>query len=658
MHHRFWCCSGYPAGLPKNTRALWHDVIKLYGSFNSRFFASLTPTEVRLYRGISVGGNMEQSNEATLVSTRALEPGNDLKLVRVGNQGDLFFMSKKGLFRLKNQRNSVFEVVHPAICSLAVGEEAGRLGKVLVDCDGREVCYEVITPESGIKDRFFKLLGGKRSQTDSMLAHQVVHFNVTSHKGLNFPATLVDTKREFAFHWAVSPTGRFLVMARPEKKTYHLQLIDVSDESILADFQMSLAVINDIWVNDAGVVMVDVRQVGEEKLIIALPDNRTRYSFTPPPTYRVLNLGPLHVTVFLESQRHLMMFDYPGNVVVDVDMQPLRELGVEFDFNFNERGDLDVLGWQGGALRIQHSDVKTIAVDAKRWDLTARQVQAEQEQLMVHEATIQHLQERKRLEEVQLSRQLLDAVQTELPSTPQDSFRPRLGGERVAPPTRLPPPGASPLPAIPAIPQVPGVPNIPAIPGVPSAPAMSPPSASGGAPLPPWQLDAGTAVPPPPPPVAPPPSIPAPPPAPSRPTTPSAPPPLAFLQGGVPLPAPDTESVEAGPGLKQEVTQEPPPEQSEPAFSSPEDVDQELERLRMTYIAGEISREAYYKRRAELETQRRGLQGPGLPLASGPKRLDLELGEGSSAPPPRPVLRPKSLDVGPALELPLPDEDL
>lgn len=600
---------------------------------------------------------MEQANEATLVYTRAIEEANDLQLIRVGNQGDLFFMSKKGLFRLRNDRNPQFEIVNPTICSLAVGEEAGRLGKVTVDSDGREICYEVITPEGGLKDRFFKLLGGKKSSGESLLAHQVVHFNVTSNRGLNFPAALVETRREYTFHWGMSPTGRFLVLARPEKKTYNLQLIDVNDESIIADFQMSLAVINDVWVNDAGVVMVDVRQVGEEKLIIALPDNKTRHSFTPPPTYRVLNLGPLHVTVLLESQRRLMIFDYPGNVVADVDLQPLRQLGVQFDFNFNERGDLDVLGWQGGTLRLQHSDVKAILVDAKRWDLTARQHQAEEEQLLVHEATMQHLQERKRLEEFQLSRQLLDAVQTDFsqPSalTPNT---PRLGGERKGPPQPLPPP----------LPQVPSVPHVPEIPQ-PSAEA------------PPWMVGRGSTPPPPPPPIE---SVPPLPPAAIPPvavphvvvpTPATPPPPLAFLSGGSPLPPPDTEGDDAAsapsvpapvptPSAPPPVAAPPPPTPAVTLtnFQTTSDLDAELERLRMTYIAGEISRDVYYKTRAELESQRRNLQTADSPLTSGPMRLDIDMDIESPAPSlghVRPTIRPKSLDMGPSLELPLPGDD-
>lgn len=640
-------------------------LVKLYGSFNSRFFAVLTPTEVRLYRGIAAGGDFGvASNEAQLVFARAMDESLGLDLIRVGNQGDLYFLGKKGLFRLRNDRTAKLEIVNEALCSLARGEEIGKLGQVRVDSDGREVFYEAITPEAGIKDRFRKLWGGKGGG-ESTLAHQVINYNVGTQRKDQFPPTLIDTRREYAFRWNISPSGRFLVQARPEKKYYHLDVIDISDESIIADFQMALANIHDLWVNDAGVMMVDVRQVGEEKVIIALPDGVTRHPFSPPPSYRLVHLGPLHVAMILESQRRLQIYDYTGALVSDVDFQPLRQMGIQFHFNFNDRGQIDILGWHGNTLHLQHSDIKSILVDAQRWNLTARQAQADVEQQMVHEVTQQHMEDRKRMEDFQLSRQLLDAVQSDMPGMGSQAHLPRLGGERGAtpPPAPLPPPISS-IPSVPTIPDAAQVTEVPpwmaGLTGQAAAPPLPPPPAS----LPPPENSSGRVpVPPPPPPI----DRNTPPPLPSRPTSGQQPPQLPFLRGSSPLPPPDTETSERLASAKLPPLPAPdsapltaPPSSALPNFASSAEVDAELERLRMTYIAGEISREIYYSRRAELEGLRRGLTGSTSPQAgpAGPKRLDLELG--SSPPPAPPAHQPPTLRRRPnegSLELPLPGED-
>ena len=643
-------------------------VVKLYGSFNSRFFAVLTPSEVRLYRGIAAGGDFGvASNEAQLVFARAMDESLGLDLIRVGNQGDLYFLGKKGLFRLRNDRNAKLEIVNEALCALARGEDQGRLGQVRIDADGREIFYEAITPEAGIKDRFRKLWGGKGGG-ESTLAHQVINYNVGTQRKDQFPPTLIDTRREYAFRWNISPSGRFLVQARPEKKSYHLDVIDISDESIIADFQMALANIHDLWVNDAVVMMVDVRQVGEEKVIIALPDGVTRHPFSPPPSYRLVHLGPLHVAMILESQRRLQIYDYTGNLTADVDFQPLRQMGIQFHFNFNDRGQIDILGWHGNTLHLQHSDIKSILVDAKRWNLTARQAQADVEQQMVHDVTIQHMEERKRMEDFQLSRQLLDAVQSEMPGMGNQAHLPRLGGERGAtapPPAPLPPPISS-IPSVPSIPDATGgmtqVP--PWMAGLTGQPAPPPPIPPPPAPLPPPESTSGRVpVPAPPPPV----DRNTPPPLPSRPTTAQPPPPLPFLRGSSPLPPPDTENSERLVSSKLPPLPAPdsaplpaPPSAALPGFANTAEVDAELERLRMTYIAGEISREVYYSRRAELEGLRRGLSGSSSPQAgpAGPKRLDLDLELGGPTPPPGhqpPVLRRRPGES--SLELPLPGED-
>jgi hypothetical protein len=625
-------------------------MVKLFGSYNSRFFACLTPTEVRLYRGIAAGAGLMANNEAALVFSRAMDAALGLDLIRVGNQGDLFFLGKKGLFRLRNDRNAQLEVVNDGLCALARGEEQGKLGKVLVDADGREVCYEVITPEGGLKDRFFKLLGSKASG-EALLAHQVVYFSVGNQRPLNFPATLIDSRREYGFRWSMSPSGRFLVQARPEKKAYHLDVIDVTDESIIADFQMALAPIHDLWVNDAGVMMVDVRQVGEEKLIVALPDGTTRHAFCPPASYRVLHLGPLHIALFLDAQRRLQIYDYPGRLVSDVDVQPLRQMRIEHHFNFNDRGQIDFLGWQDNHLHIQHADIKSIVVDAKRWNLTARYQQSEAEQDLLREATSAHIEQRKRMEDVQLSRQLMDAVQAQTP-------RP------LAP---LPPPAPLPAPGSPtSITPPTSVPWAAAL-ETPSSEPLAPPSQPVIEPtLPPpnreWQ--SVPAAPPPPPPIPPAPRDVSPLPpigAPTRemdlplPTRPAKATPFASAPPH--LPPPDTES-DAPEKPVPPAPPTPAPSEAAAEFSSMAEVDAELERLRMIYIAGETSRDAYYSRRSELENLRRSFTSGKEKPGASPRRLDLDLDlEGETVdpfvPPPQARRRPD----GPSLQLPLPGEE-
>ncbi len=630
--------------------------MQLIGSYNSRFFAALAPSEIRLYRGISAGGNFTESNEATMVYQKPVDASWGLQLLRVANQGDLFFLCKKGLLRLRNDPQAQLEIVNAQLSALAAGDEGGKLGRVRVDADGREILYEVIAPETGLKGKFFKMLGGKSGEPP--LVHQVVHFNLHSQKYLYFPGTQVDPKREYPFVWSSSEGGRFIVQARPEKKAYSIEVIDILSETLISNFQMALAPINELRVNDAGVMLVDVRQIGEEKIIIALPDERTRHHFVPPPSYRVLNLGALHVALVLEEQRRLQIYDYPGKLLADIDTRPLRQLASDFDFNFNERSDIDVLIWQQGRLHLHHADHKSIKVDAQRWHLIAQHQQAQIEHQLVQEATAQHLQDRKKMEDFQLSRQLLEAVQGDVSAaSPPPAQRPHLGGER-RPASPLPPP----VPSFESIPDVPAAPLEPAAPPPWMSPAASSPPPPPTLELPPPEIAIpAPELPPPLPPVL---SVPEPLPTPTPAPPPLPPPPRTPVLDGMPAhlqpPLPSRPSSLKPPASIPSPAAPPPRPAPEPpppptSFSSAADIDAELERLRMTYIAGEITRDVYYQRRSELEAQRRGFQGAS-PALGGPLRLDLEAPGGGAAQPSRPAIKRRALD-GPSLELPLPGSD-
>ncbi|MBT9584434.1 hypothetical protein IV102_13915 [bacterium] len=344
-------------------------MVKLYGSFNSRFFACLTPQEIRLYRGIAAGGSDANPNQAQLLFARAIDESLGVKLIRVGNQGALFFEGPKGLYRLCNNPRAELEMAHER---LPRGAERGKTGRVVVDASGCEVYYETISPVAGIKNRFGKLLGGK-SDCDSSVAHQLVCLNLRDRGQRRFPPARVDTRSGYGFYWSISPSGRFLVQAYPVNRSYHLDIIDVTAECIVADFQMPLANIHRLWVNDSGVMMVHLGHVGDETLILALPDGATRHSFRPPVGCQVLHLGVQHVACLVEMQSRLQVFDYPGNLISEANLQPLRDRGVVVHLGFNDRDQIDVLHWESNTLYLHYADIRSIEVDARRWQLQALQ---------------------------------------------------------------------------------------------------------------------------------------------------------------------------------------------------------------------------------------------------------------------------------------------
>ena len=411
-------------------------VVRFFGSNNSRYFAVKLPGEVRLYRGITAGDGLQLPNEAGFLWSRQVDDNIHGSILRIGNQGDLFFMSPRGLFRMRLDRNATLDQIAP-VCQVARSEEPNQLGRVCVDADGREVFFETITPEAGLKGKLFRLLGSKGQANPSAIVHQIHPYSIsTNQQDLPYPGGVLDAKKGGEFLWNASPCFRYLVMARPEKKTYNIQVVDVAEKSYI-DFSMPLATLAGVWVNEYGTVMVDVRQIGSEQLVIGRRegDRFKRYGFEPPPSYEVAHLAKSYVALKVRTPPRLCLFNFEGSIQADVDVRPLQSMGVTFDFSFNERDDIDVLTWHQGSLFVHHSDSKSIVFDAKRWELTARHAQYEIEEQMVQEATSAHQEEVRRLDRLDATQRLAASVMAEMQAIPDSSLHYE---EAVAPP--LPPP--------------------------------------------------------------------------------------------------------------------------------------------------------------------------------------------------------------------------
>ncbi len=700
-------------------------MVKLYGSYNSRYFAVRLPGEVRLFQGVP----------AALLWSRPVDDSVVEELVKVGDNGEVFFQSSRGIFRLRRDRHATLEPINE-LCALARGDQDPvRLGAVRVNVDGREFCYERIQPESRLTDKIFRLLGSGSKGEPTVKAHQLVLHTLGSDKHLAFFSALIDSKRASHMQWAISPSFRYMVAAQPEKKGLHFQVIDIRDEAVTNEFTLPIPEISGVWINDDGTLMVDIRQVGMEKLVIARNHNGRleKYEIDPPPGYRVHFLGPDYVALKVTGgSPRLVVRHFDNSVLANAEVRPLIDMRVEFEFNFNQRGNIDFLWWKDNTFQVRHTDVRSISTDARRWDLTAQQVHHEQEQALIQEATYQHQEERRRIESAEISRQLHASMQPEYGHPQPPGMQPDYGHQ--GPPPQWPPRPAPPMvgPVVgpePGFPRPQPEPHYQAPPTThltpPSAPTSHPPVGAHAYGPPSQQSYAPP--PPPPPPVAPPqaPRPPAPPPRPPAPpaydkgflktpagppmtepdpgflrapgpppdtegprppmTEPMAQPPAPPVAPPVPAapkridpgflrmgPPPSTEGGPPGPPMTEPQAPAPPrlpPPSTEgppaPAVpTAPEsdgavagltaaEIDNELEKLRMHYIAGEIGRDDYYKRRSELEAARKQAVVRAAATSGGPMRLELDMESlgAAPAPPPPPSGERRRIDLSNSLAL-------
>ncbi|HXE71380.1 MAG TPA: hypothetical protein VNO81_01870, partial [Candidatus Nitrosotenuis sp.] len=367
-------------------------MIKMLGSRNSRYFVVVQSGLCSFYRdSVSLHGDADFE----FLWSVALDP--QAQVLDIGNHGELFFRTPRGVFRLPYSREAVPHPLAP-LCRVAQGEEGARLGKVRLDHRGVEACYERIVPDATLSKKLLRLLRAGEAETQAF-AHEVIFYNIASGEERVFFKGLVEPQKNQRFLWEVSPTFTYLVVGQSVKAGMRFQIINIPQEAVYFDFEMKVPEVADLRINDQGTVLLDVPWEDQQRLVLTNID-KEKFVVSPPPGYQVLHLATHHVLLLVNAGPGLMARTFLDQQACLVDLRPLVEMGFQYSFSFPQRqGDfgagIDVLTWREGSFRVQRTDLNQIAVDAQRWALLARQ-HREEEQERLARSTAQAAKEEER----------------------------------------------------------------------------------------------------------------------------------------------------------------------------------------------------------------------------------------------------------------------
>ncbi len=394
---------------------------QIYGSYNSRFFAVLREGRMALYRG------------AAPLWTRPVAAAREL--VRVGNQGDVFFRTDQGVARLPLSRDSEMELVEPLVEAITA-EEGGQLGGVRVNAEGTEICVERITTSARLSRKLLRMLRrGEKTEVENRVdCHELLLFNRNTGALRKFCRTDIDPERKGRFVWTSSPNLAFLLVGVPgtgRKPTLSFKLIHTREESIYSEFEMKVSDISNLWVTETGTVLLEVRVSPEEAYLVLTTLEGEKLVMNPPPDYRVLNLGLRSVTLWTGPQPQVLIKDFSDQTVCQADLSPLDRLGLHYELLFNERGGLDLITLKGRELRVNHTDSESLAVDARRWEVLARQQESVEVETVQKEEEQKRQDEEKSRRQEERSRELAHALSPESRSreVPQDFEPEPLSGD-------------------------------------------------------------------------------------------------------------------------------------------------------------------------------------------------------------------------------------
>jgi hypothetical protein len=516
-------------------------MVKLYASHNSEYFAVREPGRLHLYK------------DSFKDLTHRVHDQMAGKLIGLSNTGECFFRSEEGLFRLRREKGVRAERCH-AVKGLDGSAEGGTLKGFQVRADGEQVAYEQVLPAQKFSSKLKRFLGQKSAQGDvGPRLHRFIVSQWSGRSSTCYFETVVDPRTSTGLIWWCSPDFGYLsVMERERDGRSLVRLIDILDESVVNELVVEGRLSRDRFLTSNGSVGFGLEKDGKRAFVI-WTYSQNRYGVVYPKDSRVLHLAKDKV-VFLSAKREVVVVkSYQNEVIAEVSLKALSDLGVQYLLSFNPRGSLELVTYSEGKLRVHHTDLESLPIDARRWELLGERRRAAQ----LEEAAEDVLGREEAFQDAEYQQMRRSELLAEL-------------GEQVA---QYSGDSGSTLTVEDAVPELPALED-----PVNAAPPLPPPL---------------------------------------NPTPPPAPRPSIELEPVMghqpPPPVPRKEE-------SQEAVAEHQPVFS---FSSRAEAQEALERLRMRYIAGELTREDYYNEKTLIENASSKLPKESEPTESSiPRTLD------------------------------------
>lgn len=340
-------------------------MVKLYASNSSEFFAVREPGRIHLYK------------DSFQDVTHRVNDQMAGELIHLSDAGECFFRSEEGLFRLRREKGVRADRCK-AVKDLDGSAEGGTLKGFSVRADGEQVCYEQVLPAQRFSSKLKRFLGQKSAQGDvGPRLHRFVVSQWSGRSSTCYYETVIDPRTSAGLVWWTSADFGFLaVMDRERDGRSFLRLIDILDESVVNELVVEGRLSRDRFVTTNGSVGFGMEKDGKRAFVI-WTYSQERFGVSYPREARVLHLAKDKV-VFLTPQQELVTVkDYKNNVVAEVNLKALTNLGVQYLLSFNPRGTLELVTYQNGRLRVHHTDLDALPIDARRWELLGERKRAE-----------------------------------------------------------------------------------------------------------------------------------------------------------------------------------------------------------------------------------------------------------------------------------------
>ena len=359
---------------------------KLYASHSSEFFAVREPGRLYVYR------------DSYLDLTHRVADHLAGDLIHLADNGDCFFRSPDGLFRLRREKGVRAERCK-AVAGLDGTAEGGVLRGFAVRADGEQVAYEQVVPAQKFSSKLKRFLGQKSSQGDvGPSLHRFVVSGWSGRSSSCYFETVVDPRTSAGLIWWTAADFGFLaVLERERDGRSHLRVIDVLGESVVNELAVDGKLSRDRAITTNGTVGFGLEKQGRRAFVI-WTYSQERYQVAYPTDSRLLHLSKEHAIFFNRAEHRLTVKNFGNRVVAEISLTALARLDVDYLVNFNPRGKVELVTYHNGKLRVHHTDIDQLPTDAKRWELVGERQRADRLEEMT-ESVMSQGQERRETED-------------------------------------------------------------------------------------------------------------------------------------------------------------------------------------------------------------------------------------------------------------------
>ncbi len=338
---------------------------KLYASHSSEFFAVREPGRLYVYR------------DSYLDLTHRVADHLAGELIHLADNGDCFFRSSDGLFRLRREKGVRAERCK-AVASLDGTPQGGVLRGFAVRADGDQIAYEQVVPAQKFSSKLKRFLGQKSSQGDvGPSLHRFIVSGWSGRSSTCYFETVVDPRTSAGLIWWTAADFGFLaVLERERDGRSHLRVIDVLGESVVNELVVDGKLARDRAITTNGTVGFGLEKQGRRAFVI-WTYSQNRHQVAYPKDSRLLHLSKDHAIFMNRAEHRLTVKAFNNQVVAEVSLTALARLGVEYLINFNPRGKVELVTYHNGKLRVHHTDIDQLPTDAKRWELVGERQRAD-----------------------------------------------------------------------------------------------------------------------------------------------------------------------------------------------------------------------------------------------------------------------------------------